>query len=86
LRIDVPALSDASTVATVRLQSADGRPFRTLNWTAQPRSEWRMTGGRILLSSLPPGSWTVTVAAADGRSWQESIVTGAGESASLLLE
>jgi uncharacterized GH25 family protein len=86
LRIEVPALSEAGAIATVRLRTADGMPFRTLNWTAQPRSEWRMTGGMIELSSLPPGSWEVTITAADGRSWQGSAVTSAGAAASMLLE
>jgi hypothetical protein len=86
LRVEVPELSGGGAIATVNLRAADGSPFRTLNWTAQPRSEWRMTGGTIELGSLPPGSWTVTVAAADGRSWSGSAVTSAGTTASLLLE
>jgi hypothetical protein len=45
-----------------------------------------MSGGQIELSSLPPGSWTVMVAAADGRNWEGTAVTSAGQTASLLLE
>jgi uncharacterized GH25 family protein len=84
LRISVPEL--AGGVAAVTLRSADGGLYRSLSWSAQPRSEWRMTGDRIELTSLPPGSWEVAVASADGRSWRGSVVTNAGAMAELLLE
>jgi 5-hydroxyisourate hydrolase-like protein (transthyretin family) len=86
LRVSVPALSQTQDLATVRLQSVDGQPFRSLSWTALPRSEWRMSGGEIEFASLPPGSWTVTVATADGRSWQGTSATQPGSPAELRLE
>jgi hypothetical protein len=86
LRLHVPELSDPSSVATARIVGADGMPFTALSWSAQPRSEWRMTGGRLEFGSLPPGSWSVNVAAPDGRSWQATAVTTAGSTASLELE
>ncbi len=84
LRISIPEL--AGSVATVTLRSADGGLYRSLSWSAQPRSEWRMTGDSIELTSLPPGSWEVAVASADGRSWRGSAVTSAGAVAELFLE
>jgi hypothetical protein len=86
LQLSVPELEDPTSVATVRLAGTDGRPFTDLSWSAQPRNEWRMTGGRIELSSLPPGAWSVSVATVDGRSWQGSVSTAPGPPAALILE
>jgi hypothetical protein len=86
LRIRVPELDDPGSVATVRISGADGMPFRSLGWNAQPQSEWRMTGGSMEFRSLPAGSWNVSVTSPDGRSWQGSGVTSAGATADLSLE
>jgi hypothetical protein len=86
LSVQVPELTESSTVATVSLEGDDGQPFQSLSWTGSPRSEWRLSSGRIEFGSLPPGNWRVTVAAADGRSWQGSSTTSAATSAELLLE
>jgi hypothetical protein len=86
LRISVAELADPATIATVRLSGADGRPFRTLSWNAQPQSEWRMTGGQMELQSLPPGTWTVVVTGPDGRTWQGTSTTSAGTTSTLALE
>lgn len=86
LSVAVPELSDPASVAAVRLSGVDGRPFVALSWSAQPRSEWRMTGGRIELASLPPGVWTVDVSTGDGRNWQGSVSTAPGPAAALTLE
>ena len=86
LEASVPELSGSDAVATVSLTSEDGRPFRTLSWTGNPQSEWRMSGGRIEFGSLPPGRWTVKVATADGRNWQGTSVTSPGNAAQLVLE
>jgi protocatechuate 3,4-dioxygenase beta subunit len=86
LRVDVPDLTGTGALATVRLRDSAGRPFRALGWTAQPRSQWRMEAGRIEFASLPPGSWTVTVETADGRSWSGTSVTTPGAAATLSLE
>jgi hypothetical protein len=76
----------SGALATVWLRDTAGRPFRALGWTAQPRSQWRMEGGRIEFASLPPGRWTVTVETADGRSWSGTSVTTPGAAATLSLE
>ena len=86
LRVYVRELSDPVSVATVRVSGADGRQYTALSWGALPRSEWRMTGGQMEFTSLPPGRWTVGVSTLDGRSWQGSTVTTAGSTATLELE
>jgi len=86
LRLTVPELDDPTSVATVRITGSDGRPFTALSWSAQPRSEWRMTGGQMEFTSLPPGGWTVSVTSADGRSWQGAASTTPGAATALSLE
>jgi hypothetical protein len=86
LAVQVPELIGSDSVATVTLKRGDGRPFRTLSWSGNPRSEWRMTGGRIEFGSVPPGSWTLQVTTADGRHWEGSATTAAGTPAEIVLE
>jgi len=78
LKVVVPELQGSELVATVSLQGDDGRIFRTLDWSGRPVSEFRMYGGLLEFSSLPPRNWSVTVAASDGRSWQGRSTTAAG--------
>ncbi len=86
LSISLPELVGTGAVAIVRVRDADGRPFRTIAWAGQTRSEWRVTGGRLELSSLPPSVWTVTATTPDGRSWQDQATTTAGAAVALVLE
>ena len=86
LVVEVAELQGTSTLATVSVTGSDGRPFRTLSWTAQPRSEWRMEGGRLEFASLPPGAWNVTVVTIDGRRWAGSTTTSAGAGVALQLD
>jgi len=86
LTVRVPALAAAPTVATVAVRGADGRPFRALGWSGQPQAEWRTDDGLMEFRSLPPGGWTVTVTAVDGRSWSGEAVTGPGAPAELVLD
>jgi len=86
LRVVVPELSQSSTIAMVSIRDGRGRSFHSLSWDGRPQNEWRMSGGRLEFGSLPPGGWSVTVAAADGRSWQGDSVTAAGATAELVLE
>jgi hypothetical protein len=86
LRVHVPDLEAPDSIGWVRIGAADGRPYRDLGWNGQPRSEWRMTGGERAFDSLPPGAWTVTVTAPDGRRWTGSVSTTPGAPAILALE
>jgi len=85
LRVVVAELRGTTNLATVSVTGSDGRPFRTLSWTGQPRSEWRMEGGQLEFASLPPGTWTVTVVTTDGRRWAGSATTNPGSGAVLPL-
>lgn len=86
LRVEIPALSGSNTVATARVRDASGQPFRSLGWSGSPRGEWPVSAGQIEFGSLPPDSWTVEIAAADGRTWHGTATTSPGAPASLVLE
>jgi len=86
LRVTVPELNESGAVAMVKVADASGAPFHSLGWTGRPQSEFRMAGGQLEFGSLPPGSWSVTVAAADGRTWRGDAVTTTGTTAELHLE
>ncbi len=86
LKVRIPDLQSTPGVATVRVKDGNGRPFRSLGWQGSPRSEWRITDGTIDFRSLPPGSWTVEITAADGRAWQGSQATSPGVAAELVIE
>ena len=85
LDVVVPDLVGTGAVATVKLTGADGRPYRTVAWFGSTNSEWRMTDGRVEFRTLPPGSWTVQVSAADSR-WEGTATTSTGAPATLSLE
>ncbi len=85
LRITVPALAGSATAATARILGADGRPYRALGWMGEPTSQWRLAAGRLELDTLPPGTWTVQVTAADGQSWSATATTQAGAAAEATL-
>ena len=86
LTIEVPALSGTERYATVRLSGNDGVLYRGLGWSGRPQSSWQMRGGRLDLTTLPPGAWTVTVEGRDGRRWSGTTNTAQGAPASLVLE
>ena len=86
LRVNVPELQTSEAVATVTVQDAEGRPFRSLDWSGRPQDDYRMYGGQVEFAALPPGSWSVTVATADGRSWQGQSQTASGSASELVLD
>ena len=86
LSIEIPLLSGTNTVATARVRDASGTPFRTLGWSGAPRAEWPVAGGKIEFGTLPPDTWTVEVAAADGRTWKGTATTTPTTKASLVLD
>lgn len=86
LKVTVPALAGSTTAATATIKGADERVFRTLGWMSDAMSQWRLSGGRIELDTLPPGSWTIQVAAADGRTWSGTSSTRPGTPAEVLLQ
>ena len=36
---------------------------------------WRVVGGTAEVEGVPPGPWTLRASTADGRTWEEAIVT-----------
>jgi hypothetical protein len=86
LRVRVSALKESGTVATVRLRGGDGQTFHGLGWDGRPQSEWRMAGGEMEFESLPPGAWSVMVAAADGRTWNGQAAPSPGATARVELD
>jgi hypothetical protein len=86
LRVEVPELVGTRTVASVSVADASGRTYRALSWGADARGKWTLEGGSLELAALPPGSWSVTVAASDGRSWTGQAVTQHGAPARVTLE
>lgn len=82
----VVSIPDADVPVRVMLTDAQGRLFRALGWGGRIITEQRAVGGRLVLTALPPGSWTIQAIAADGRSWQGTAVTTAGGSAEVVLE
>jgi hypothetical protein len=86
LRVSVPELGETGGMATVRVADTGGRAFYSLTWDGRPQREFRMAGGQLEFNSLPPGSWTITVAAAEGRSWSGTTTTTPGITTHLNLE
>ena len=86
LRVKIPALAGSPTAARATVRGADGRPYREVGWMSEPMAEWRLVGGQVGIDAIPPGSWNVTVSAADGRTWQGTAITTAGNTAELSLE
>jgi hypothetical protein len=86
MTLTVPALAGSPAAATATIVGADGRAFRSLGWMADTTSQWRLSNGRVEVESLPPGSWTVQVAASDGRTWSGTSSTQPGRPAELTLQ
>jgi hypothetical protein len=85
LALRVKELEGSKLIATVRVVGADGRVHRSLGWGAGARAEREAAEGRTTLEDLPAGSWTVTVTAPDGRTWQGAATTAPGVPAELVL-
>lgn len=85
LSLKVPGLFEARVDAKVILTGADGKPFRA-PWGNQIMKEFGIQGGSRRFERLPPGTWTVTVAATDGRSWTGSATVVPGGLAEVTLE
>ena len=86
MTIRVPELSGDGSPATLTLTDGSGRPFRSLEWFGDPVDRWTLQEGTWSSAVLPPGTWNITVMAADGRSWQGSGNTGDGPAVEVVLE
>jgi hypothetical protein len=81
MRVRVPALIEANSVATLVLLAPDGRPFEALNAFGQLQREWLLPGGSGVVEGLPPGPWHARATAPDGQIREgEAVVVAGGES------
>ncbi|HEX3128346.1 MAG TPA: carboxypeptidase regulatory-like domain-containing protein [Thermoanaerobaculia bacterium] len=79
VRVEVPALADGKVGGNVRFTDAAGRPFRAI-WGDETLSDFPLQNGARDFQRLPVGAWTLTVTAADGRTWTgTATVTPAGK-------
>ncbi len=86
MTVRVPELAGDRTSATLTLTDSSGMPFRSLEWYGDPVDRWTLREGAWSSAVLPPGTWNITVQAADGRTWQGSGRTGDGPAAEVVLE
>jgi protocatechuate 3,4-dioxygenase beta subunit len=86
MTVRVPELAGSDSSATLTLTDSSGLPFRSLEWYGDPVAQWNLRDGAWSSAVLPPGTWNVTVRAADGRTWQGSGSTGDGGPAEMILE
>jgi len=85
-RISVPALATAGVPATATVTTPAGKPYRTMAWFGDPVQEWGLVRGQTVLETIPPGTWTVRVSAADGRNWEREFTTAPGTTSEVVLE
>ncbi len=86
LTVRVPELAGSDSAATLTLTDSSGLPFRSLEWYGDPVAQWNLRDGVWSSAILPPGTWNVTVRAADGRTWQGSGSTGDSGPAEIILD
>jgi Carboxypeptidase regulatory-like domain len=77
VRVEVPALAGGRVGGTVRFTDAAGRVFRAV-WGNEVQSEFALQNGTREFQRIPVGAWTVTVTAADGRTWTGTAAVAAG--------
>jgi hypothetical protein len=81
LVVRVPELVDDAAPAAVAVNDPTGAsPWAGDGGHAQ------MVAGQAELTNLAPGTWTVTVTAADGRTWTAIATVGPGEPTRLVIE
>ncbi|MEE8526400.1 MAG: carboxypeptidase-like regulatory domain-containing protein [Thermoanaerobaculia bacterium] len=85
LTVIVPELAAEEASAQITLSGPDGRPFRT--WGAgRADAQHLIVNGQLTAGRLTPGTWQVTVTAADGRTWSGSAAVTAAATTTLTLE
>jgi hypothetical protein len=75
LQVTVADLVEAPAPAELTLIDGAGNAHRTLSWGGQVNSTFSLSAGRASFDNVPPGSWTLTVVANDGRTWQAQAQT-----------
>ncbi|MCG8455968.1 MAG: carboxypeptidase-like regulatory domain-containing protein [Holophagales bacterium] len=74
LEVKVPSLAESRARAELHIRDAEGLsvPFRPAGST---KGTWPVYGGRVILSSLPAGTWRLEVRADDGRTFTGQATT-----------
>ncbi|MCP3961472.1 MAG: hypothetical protein GY719_26810 [bacterium] len=85
VEVEVPDLGDGLTGAELRLVGPGGLPHRTVGWNGTVKAEHTLRGGKTTVTNLVPGPWTVTVTAADGRTWSAPAMVAPGEPTEVTL-
>jgi hypothetical protein len=86
LAVEVPALAEDPTVATMQIVDASGRVHRTARWFGGVEDRFALVRGRSSVETLAPGRYTVIVSAADGRVWRETVSVAPGAPTAVSLE
>lgn len=85
--IDVTVRPLADTAgARVRLLAADGRPLLVPSMIAGVQAAWPLPFGRVRLTNVPAGAWTVEVTTADERVWTRPVTAVAGAVVDVVFE
>ena len=83
--IEVPELASDPVRADAVL-TRGGQQLRTLVFGAQILDRFRLRQGNGSVGGVPAGTWTVTVTAADGRSWSGEVEVAGGSQQTVRLE
>lgn len=83
--IEVPELASDPVRADAVL-TRGGQPLRTLFFGGQILERFRLRGGRGDVGGVSAGTWTVTVTAADGRTWSGRVEVAGGSQQTVQLE
>lgn len=86
LVVEVPELQEGPAIeAWLTLRDGSGRIHRAVRWISEVRSSFPLSRGVATLEGLAEGSWSATVTATDGRTWQGTIAVTAAAPARLVL-
>ncbi len=85
LEVTVPDTSPAEAL-TLRLTDASGRPFRAPWMGGTSEIPMGPGPGTYTFQRLPPGAWTLTATAPDGRTWKGSATITPGGTAQATLK
>jgi len=85
LNLKVPGLAETRVGAKVKLTDASGKVYR-IPWGGQVMKDFDLHGGSRRFDRLPPGQWTLSVSATDGRTWSGSTMVVPGGMVEVTLE
>ena len=79
LQVEVKELATIPAPAVLELWTAGGSPLRKIHWDGSVRSQFPLTGSKVVVGGLAPGGWSFRVTTEDGRSWEGVASVAAGE-------